>query len=455
MFLKMISLKNVKCFSDITLSFESENDSSQSFESENDSSRSFEGNIRKWTLLLAENGMGKSTLLKAIALATSGSEAIAELLEESSNWVRCGEQNCEISALLATKDGKEREVRLIIEHGDAPEQVAERNEASLAWLDGNEEEDRDYFVLGFGASRRFSTENGLRTNTLEFTNKRTQRVATLFNPDASITRFDSRMMPFADIIDDLIKHLITDLIKAHIKDLTGEDITDEDITDNFSDFLPEIKYDSIDKQTGQLLFDTPDGIVPLHCLSDGYLAIATWMGDLLLQVLENFEDFKDSGRSPFSKRGLLLIDEIDLHLHPKHQRQLLTFLHKCLPNFQFVVTTHSPMTAQQAHAAELHCLTREAEGISLFPFLGNPRILLLHQLIMSPLFGLDTDESKKVENMKNRYRQLRDKSERSSTEDAEFEELGEDLTHLPIAGRSNINFAQLFEEITDIIGGGI
>ncbi|MDE0014704.1 MAG: hypothetical protein OXU51_00850 [Candidatus Poribacteria bacterium] len=45
MFLKSIHLKNVKCFSDVALSFEDEN-----------------GGIRKWTLLLAENGMGKSTL---------------------------------------------------------------------------------------------------------------------------------------------------------------------------------------------------------------------------------------------------------------------------------------------------------------------------------------------------------------------------------------------------------
>ena len=39
-----------------------------------------------------------------------------------------------------------------------------------------------------------------------------------------------------------------------------------------SNLLPEIKFHHIDKQNGHLLFDTPDGIVPLHCLSDGYLA---------------------------------------------------------------------------------------------------------------------------------------------------------------------------------------
>lgn len=81
MFLKSIHLNNVKCFSDIALSLEDEN-----------------GGIRKWTLLLAENGMGKSTLLKTIALVTGGSDAITDLLREPSDWIRSKTQRCGISA---------------------------------------------------------------------------------------------------------------------------------------------------------------------------------------------------------------------------------------------------------------------------------------------------------------------------------------------------------------------
>ena len=85
MFLKSIQLNNVECFSDIDLSFESE-----------------DGDIRKWTLLLAENGMGKSTLLKAIVLVTGGSDAVADLLGEPSDWIRYKTQRGEISAVLVT-----------------------------------------------------------------------------------------------------------------------------------------------------------------------------------------------------------------------------------------------------------------------------------------------------------------------------------------------------------------
>ena len=167
--------------------------------------------------------------------------------------------------------------------------------------------------------------------------------------------------------------------------------------------------------------------------------MAAWIGDLLFRVLENSDDLKEQ---PLTTKGLLLIDEIDLHLHPKRQRELFSFLDEWLPNFQFVVTTHSPMTAQQAGEGELHCLMRERGKIRIYPFSGTPKTLLLHQLVMSPMFGLDTDESKEVEDLKNRYRHLRDKADLSAKEQAELNQLKASLTDLPTGGRSNMQFSE-------------
>ena len=190
-------------------------------------------------------------------------------------------------------------------------------------------------------------------------------------------------------------------------------------------------------------------IVPLHCLSDGYLAMAAWMGDLLFRTLEIFGDLKEQ---PLTTKGLLLIDEVDLHLHPKQQRELFSFLKEWLPNFQFIVTSHSPMTAQQAAEGELHCLTRERGKIHLYPFSGAPNKLLLHQLVMSPAFGLDTDESKAVEDMKNRYRHLRDKANLSSKEQKELDELTTRLTDLPAGGASNMKLSEEHAQLLQKIG---
>ena len=408
MFLKSIHLNNVKCFSDITLSFEDE-----------------DGDIRKRTLLLAENGMGKSTLLKAIALITGGSDAINDLLQEPSDWIRYKAQNCEISAVLVTKEREEQKISLRIEPKDTRADVIVKNKQNLAWLnEALNRKKRDYFVLGFGASRHLNTVNGRRANTSVFINKRAQSVATLFDPDATTTPLNSWAMD----LDYLENHTGLETVRKVLSNL-----------------LPEIKFHSIDKQKGHLLFDTPDGIVPLHCLSDGYLSMATWIGDLLFRVLENFSDLSEQ---PLTTKGLLLIDEIDLHLHPKRQRELFSFFDKWLPNFQFVATTHSPMAAQQASEGELHFLTRKRKKIHLYPFSGVPNTLLLHQLVMSPAFGLETDESKEIEDMKNRYRHLRDKEDSSSKEQEELNQLKATLTELPTAGRSNM---QSSEEHTQLL----
>ena len=81
-------------------------------------------------------------------------------------------------------------------------------------------------------------------------------------------------------------------------------------------------------------FQTMDGTVTLGELSDGYQNLAAWIGDLLYRITEAFAHH----RQPLHARGLLLIDEIDAHLHPAWQRKLREFLTAKLPNFQIIAT---------------------------------------------------------------------------------------------------------------------
>ena len=110
---------------------------------------------------------------------------------------------------------------------------------------------------------------------------------------------------------------------------------------------------------------------------------------------------------PLRARGLLLIDEIDLHLHPLWQRRIVSFLTKALPNLQIVVTTHSPLTVHQAGENELFVLRREeGQEVSVTAFAGAPNRLLLPQLLESPLFGLHTLDSPQVEGTPRQLRGL-------------------------------------------------
>ena len=103
-------------------------------------------------------------------------------------------------------------------------------------------------------------------------------------------------------------------------------------------------------------------------------------------------------------RGLLLIDELDLHLHPLWQRQLKRFITEKLPNFQIIATTHSPLTAHQAGENELYVLQRTPPAAPVLrAFGGDPQKLMLHQLLLSPVFGLTTVDSAEVESMREQY----------------------------------------------------
>jgi AAA domain, putative AbiEii toxin, Type IV TA system len=129
---------------------------------------------------------------------------------------------------------------------------------------------------------------------------------------------------------------------------------------------------------------------------------------LLFRITETFRD----RREPLHARGLLLLDEIDLHLHPKWQRLLYDFVSDKLPNFQVVATTHSALTAQQAGENELFALRRNTRNaVELIPFIGSPQQLLVNQLLMSPMFGIATDESREVETAKQQYKQLKAREE--------------------------------------------
>lgn len=361
MFLKEIRLKNFKCITDLSLSFEKGN-----------------ADIRKWTIILGENGTGKSNLLKAIALITSGSNALGELLGNTDSWIRNNEPFCSIEAVLQTKKGEERPITLRLNRGDHLSNIISNNRESLQLIDeALEYTERTYFVVAYGASRRLS---GDAMGSFEKSRShRSGSVRNLFDGNASLN-------PLTAWVIDLDYRMGNEGLSV--------------VATALNDFLPGITFSHIDKERKQLFFNTVDGAVPLEQLSDGYQNMAAWIGDLLYRITETFKDYKE----PMKARGLLLIDEVDLHLHPKWQRRLIDFIGQKLPNFQVIATTHSPLTAQQADAGELYALRRNNNGfIELLPFVGAPRQLLVNQLLMSPVFGLETDESLEVQKAKEIY----------------------------------------------------
>ncbi|MEC4814450.1 MAG: AAA family ATPase [Scytonema sp. PMC 1069.18] len=94
-------------------------------------------------------------------------------------------------------------------------------------------------------------------------------------------------------------------------------------------------------------------------LSDGEKCLLALVGDLARRLAIANPGKED----PLQGDGVVLIDEIELHLHPKWQREMIPALTRTFPNCQFIVTTHSPQVVSHVKADSIYLLEATADGI--------------------------------------------------------------------------------------------
>lgn len=409
MFIQKLVLKNFRSFSDLEIDFREVVDE-VTLQKQSSSPDTMPKN-RARTLILGENGTGKSNILKAIALVTAGSNALGELLGRADDWIRYGTDECRVDLEMTIEDGSSRHIWLEIHRGDHLGDIMKRSGESLQEIDAAlRHTDRNYFIVGYGSSRN-SGSGGSNFRTKQSSSQRAQCVASLLDKTAELNSIEEWALDL-DYRSD-----------------SGMDI----IKKVFDEFLPDTRFHSIDKKDRRLLLETKDGIIPFSALSDGYQNMAAWIGDILYRINDIFSDRKE----PLNTKGVLLIDEIALHLHPVWQRELLGFIQRTLPNMQLIATTHSPFIAQQAGKSELYTIERVDNTIRLDVFSGDPSSLLLHQILMSDVFGMPTDESVEVVNLKKKRSSLSQRKNQSSKEKQELEGINEKLKDMPIKSYTN------------------
>jgi len=98
--------------------------------------------------------------------------------------------------------------------------------------------------------------------------------------------------------------------------------------------------------------------VPFDNLSDGFRNMVAMVADIAHRAVHLNPHF--GAEAPAHTRGIVLIDEIDLHLHPRWQRRVVGDLRRAFPAVQFVATTHSPFILQSLHSGEVIDLDLEA-----------------------------------------------------------------------------------------------
>lgn len=162
-------------------------------------------------------------------------------------------------------------------------------------------------------------------------------------------------------------------------------------------------------------------------LSDGYKIIVAMVADIASRMAEANPHMAD----PLQSEGIILIDEIDLHLHPMWQRKVVSQLRRTFPNIQFILTTHSPVIL--SGAAAIAQIVQMPKGAMNHEDTACPRDLTtmdVGQILLSELFGLPSLQSPQWDADIALRNALLAKSELNEDENNQLEELNKRLAVL-------------------------
>jgi len=199
----------------------------------------------------------------------------------------------------------------------------------------------------------------------------------------------------------------------------------EAVRDALNILLPQMKNPRIETRPLRFVvdrvIDNREVTFRIDQLSDGYKIVLSMVMDISARMAEANPHLPN----PNESEALIMIDEVDLHLHPRWQQTILVDLQKAFPNVQFIVTTHSPQLLSTVEAKSIQGLILKNETLELTPFdfsLGAKS----HELLDN-IFGVnERPQNIKIVQKLNRYLELVDLN---LYDKKEAKELREELDH--------------------------
>ena len=183
------------------------------------------------------------------------------------------------------------------------------------------------------------------------------------------------------------------------------------------------------------VFNTPDGVIPLNTLSQGTQSVLQWLAHLMI----GYAGYYDFPQSLSDKPGVLIIDEIDAHLHPSWQRRIIPTLTERFPNLQIFCSTHSPLMLAGLKSGQIQLLRRDEEGHVTVSRNDDDIIGWSAEEVMRYILDMPNTTDLQTEERLNRLQELRRKDDLSPAEESEFQDLrraiNQDLTSGPAAAQ--------------------
>lgn len=171
----------------------------------------------------------------------------------------------------------------------------------------------------------------------------------------------------------------------------------------------------------------PDGWVPFSSLGLGYRTMTAWIVDLASRMFERYGALDD----PLTGPAVCLVDEIDLHLHPRWQRDLIQRLSTLFPNTQFIATAHSPLIVQAAPDANLVVLRRQPDGVVIDNAPRSVRKWRVDQILTSELFDIPSARAPELDAWIQERDEILARPELTDADQKRLAELRQKLDGLP------------------------
>ncbi len=285
----------------------------------------FKGSVQQWTLLLGNNNVGKTSILKAVAGLRS-KETYITLADNIRRRAFLPVDSSSIGTILTKK---------AIQWGQW-----EVEPGLVLGLGSNE--DPEINLYAYGVSRYPATTN--------LTESVGEPCDSLFNPSARLINVEEWIMQMRVAIADGNND-----IKRKF-DIFHSVVCDGNLFPEIYDFKTES-----DGFQSKVLFKTDDGWFKYNELGFGYQSMLSWVADFCFRMFMKYPN----SENPLAEPAIVLLDEIDLNLHPEWQRRVVGFLTKKFPNTQFIATTHSPFVVQSMESVNLYVLNREGKDVTI------------------------------------------------------------------------------------------
>lgn len=365
-----------------------------------------DGSYEGLTVVAGRNGSGKSTLLRSIALALSGPTTARTLMPGYTGWISDGAEIAKVQAAFSqhSEDAfgtggappKSRPWAGLQWAEDEPGSFAELSESipkSSAKLTARRgpwlENPTGWFIAGYGPFRRLNGAAAEAQRSM-LGSKRTAALVTLFDESASLaesTWWLQDIYPRSLEGDKAAEQLIDDIILVLNDGLLPDGTT-------------------VTRYSSAGLWVRQAGVeVVLDDMSDGYRVVASLVIDILRRMYASFGrlavERQNDGSVICKHRGIVLIDEIDVHLHVGWQQRIGFWLRDHFPNIQFIVSTHSPFVAQAASPNGLLKLPAPNDEDRAPTFVPEPQFSAvvngdIDRVSMSQLFGLESTYSEET-----------------------------------------------------------